>query len=73
MAPLGAIMAKKEKGRARKKPTRTMRVESGMVYVVPFSAVRSYFCFEIEGEGFHRPGYLPIVLFPRVEAGQATR
>ena len=68
-------MAKKSKWKAktRKNPTRTIRVESGAVYVVPFPFARSYFGFEIEDEGFHRSDRHPVVLLPRHEAGQATR
>ena len=68
-------MAKKSKwkGKTRKNPTRTIRVESGAVYVVPFPFARSYFGFEIEDEGFHRSDCHPVVLLPRHEAGQATR
>jgi hypothetical protein len=68
-------MAKKSKwkGRTRKNPTRTIRVESGAVYVVPFPFARSYFGFEIEDEGFHRSDCHPVVLLPRHEAGPATR
>jgi hypothetical protein len=68
-------MAKKSKwkGSTRKKPTRTIRVESGAVYVVPFPFARSYFGFEIEDEGFHRSDCHPVVLLPRHEAGPATR
>ena len=64
-------MAKKSKwkGRTRKNPTRTIRVESGTVYVVPFPFARSYFGFEIEDEGFHRSDCHPVVLLPRHEAG----
>ena len=57
----------------RRNPTRTIRVESGAVYVVPFPFARSYFGFEIEDEGFHRSDCHPVVLLPRHEAGQATR
>jgi hypothetical protein len=56
-----------------KKAARTIGVESGLVYVVPYSAARSYVRSEIEREGFHRSGCTPIVLFPRSEAGEATR
>ena len=68
-------MAKKSKweGNTRKNPTRTIRVESGTVYVVPFPFARTYFGFEIEDEGFYRSGCHPVVLLPRHEAGQATR
>jgi hypothetical protein len=55
-----------------KKAARTIRVESGLVYVVPYSASRSYVRSEIEREGFHRTGCIPIVLSPRSEAGEAT-
>src|SRR5512135_1340172 len=63
----------KWKGRPRKKPTQTIRVESGAVYVVPFPFARSYFAFEIEDEGLHRSDCHPVVLLPRHEAGPATR
>jgi hypothetical protein len=43
------------------------------VYVVPYSAARYYVRSEIEREGFHRSGCTPIVLFPRSDAGEATR
>ena len=68
-------MAKKRKwkGKARTKSSRAIRVESGAVYVVPFPFVRSYYAFEIEDEGFHRPDCHPVVLLPRHEAGPATR
>src|SRR5512135_954543 len=68
-------MAKKSKGKGstRKSPTRTIRVESGAVCVVPFPFARSYFAFEIEDEGFHRSDCHPVVLLPRHEAGPATR
>jgi hypothetical protein len=66
-------MSKRNKGRTRKNPTRTIRVESGTVYVVPFPFARSYYTFEIEDEGFHRSGCHPVVLLPRHEAGPATR
>jgi hypothetical protein len=56
-----------------KKAARTIGVESGLVSVVPDSAARSYVRSEIEREGFHRSGCTPIVLFPRSEAGEATR
>jgi hypothetical protein len=67
-------MAKKWKwkGRPRKQPTRTIRVESGAVYVVPFPFARSYYAFEIEDEGLHRSNRHPVVLLPRHEAGPAT-
>ncbi|MBV8269071.1 MAG: hypothetical protein JO252_22340 [Planctomycetaceae bacterium] len=57
-------MAKQSKGKrgTRKSPTRTIRVESGTVYVVPFPFARSYFAFEIEDEGFHRSDCHPVVL-----------
>jgi hypothetical protein len=68
------IMATKKKwqGRAFKKPAH-ISVESGAVYVVPFSFIRSYLSHEIEDESFYRSGCRPIVLFPRVEAGEASK
>jgi hypothetical protein len=62
-------MVKKIKVRAK----RPIRVESHAVYVVPFSQARSYVRWEIESEGHHRTGVVPIVLFPRSEAGTGNQ
>jgi hypothetical protein len=65
---------KKWKGRACKHPARDpISVESGAVYVVPFSFIRSYLSHEIVDESFYRSDCQPIVLFPRVEAGTASK
>ena len=65
-------MMKRRKERTRQTAARTIRVESDMVYVVPFAVSRSYFRTEIASEGFRRTGCTPIILFPRSEAGEAT-
>ena len=43
------------------------------MYVVPFSHIRSYLAHEILSEAFYRSDCQPIVLFPQVEAGQASK
>ena len=60
------------KRRALKEGTH-IRVESGAVYVVPFSHIRSYLAHEILSEAFYRSDCQPIVLFPQVEAGTASK
>ena len=60
------------KRRALKQGTH-VSVESGAVYVVPFSHIRSYLAHEILSEAFYRSDCQPIVLFPQVEAGQASK
>jgi hypothetical protein len=62
-------MVKKRKLRTK----RPIRVESSSVCVVPFSHVRSYFRWEIESEGHHRTGCLPIVVSPQSEAGTGNQ
>ena len=61
------------KGNPREESARTIRVESSRVYVVPYAAARTYFHAEIENEGSHRSGCVPLVLFPRSEAGEASK
>ena len=60
------------KRRALKQGTH-ISVESGAVYVVPFSHIRSYLAHEILSEAFYRSDCQPIVLFPQVEAGTASK
>ena len=71
---LSAVMSSKRmlRRRALKQGTH-IAVESGAVYVVPFSHIRSYLAHEILSEAFYRSDCQPIVLFPQVEAGQASK
>jgi hypothetical protein len=64
----------KWKGRACKQASHAhISVESGAVYVVPFSFIRYYLSHEILAEAYYRSDCQPIVLFPRVEAGTASK
>src|SRR5262249_30811330 len=64
-------MVKKIIKKSRKVPH--IGVQCGHVTVVPYHLMQSYFHWEIESEGSHRSDCKPVVLFPRSEAGEATK
>ena len=55
------------------KQSNHISVESGAVYVVPFSHIRSYLAHEILSEGIHRSECASFVLSPQDEAGPASK
>src|SRR5512135_2710357 len=67
-------MVKKIKRKPRSlKQAEPICVASGAMYVVPFSHIRSYLAHEILSEAFYRSDCQPIVVYPEVEAGTASK